>query len=144
MEPTRRISRKAILLVAVFAVCLGVAAALLIAPSLLGKRTIARVVDLSEADFVEKTASGLHLVDFWAVWCGPCRTQGPIVEKLAVDFAGRVAVAKVDVDANGKLAERFGIGVIPTLLVIRDGKEIRRLTGLQSEEELSRILAGLL
>lgn len=91
---------------------------------------------LTDADFDGKTSSGVALVDFWATWCPPCRMQGPIVEKIAEAYAGRVFVAKLDVDSSGKVAGRLGIQSIPTLILFKDGKEVERMVGLQPEQRL--------
>jgi thioredoxin 1 len=77
------------------------------------------------------------LIDFWATWCGPCRRQAPIVEELAEEG---YAVGKIDVDAEGALAQQFKIMSIPTLLIFKDGKEAERLVGLTPKETLKELL----
>jgi thioredoxin 1 len=72
---------------------------------------------------------GLTVVDFWATWCGPCRMIAPILEQLADEYAGKVTVAKLDVDANPKAAARFGVRSIPTLLFFKDGKLVDQVIG---------------
>lgn len=79
------------------------------------------------------------LVDFWATWCGPCRMQGPIVEELAAENDG-IKVGKVDTDANGELAEKFGIMSIPTLLVFKDGQLVGKSVGVTQKEKLLQML----
>ena len=79
------------------------------------------------------------LLDFYADWCGPCRMVGPIVEKIAEE-RGDVAVGKVNVDAEGELAAKFGVFSIPTLVVLRDGKEIRRAVGAKNKDQLLRLI----
>ena len=69
------------------------------------------------------------LVDFWAIWCGPCKAVGPIVDELAIEYAGKVKVGKVDVDSNQKVAGSYGIQSIPTLLLFKDGEIVERITG---------------
>jgi thioredoxin len=69
------------------------------------------------------------LLDMWAPWCGPCRTVGPIVDQLAGEYAGKVRVGKLNVDENPATASRFGARSIPTLLILRDGREIDRTVG---------------
>jgi len=80
------------------------------------------------------------LVDFWAPWCGPCRLQLPILERLASDAGDAYRVYKVNVDDHSQLAARFGITSIPTLLLFREGKLVRRFTGLQQEGVLRQAL----
>lgn len=97
------------------------------------------VVILSEANFQNEViaASKPVLVDFWAPWCGPCRTIGPIVNELAKDFDGRAKVAKVNVDDAPALAQRFGIEGIPTILIFRDGRVVDQVTGVVPKRELT-------
>jgi thioredoxin 2 len=80
------------------------------------------------------------LLDMWAPWCGPCRIIAPTIAELAAEMAGRVQVAKLNVDENPLTAERFKVRSIPTLLVLRDGKEIDRIVGVQPKAEIARRL----
>ena len=80
------------------------------------------------------------LLDMWAPWCGPCRTIAPMVEELAGEMSGRVRVAKLNVDENPVTAARFGVQSIPTLLVLRQGREIDRIVGVQPKSEIARRL----
>lgn len=93
------------------------------------------VDDASFAADVEQAVIPV-LVDFWAPWCGPCRAVAPMLEKVAAERAGRVKIAKVNVDENPQLASRFGIQAIPTLVVMRDGREIGRIRGAVSKPTL--------
>ena len=86
---------------------------------------------------------GLTLVDFWAAWCSPCRALLPSLERLATSFAGRAKVAKVEVDANPDLAQRFGVRSIPTLVFFRDGREVDRIVGNLPYPTLEERLARL-
>ncbi|MFI5253024.1 MAG: thioredoxin [Bacteroidota bacterium] len=69
------------------------------------------------------------LVDFWAIWCGPCKMIAPIVEELAEEMDGKLKVAKVDVDANPKISMQYGIRSIPTLLIFNGGKVVEQIVG---------------
>jgi thioredoxin 2 len=84
------------------------------------------------------------LLDCWADWCGPCHMLAPTIEALARDYAGRVLVAKLDVDANPATAGRFDVRSIPTLLVFRDGRLVDRLVGVQPRAALDAKLRALL
>jgi thioredoxin 1 len=95
-----------------------------------------KVTELSESQFDTAIANGVTLVDFWAPWCGPCRMQGPILEEVAKSVDGQVKIAKVNVDEAESVAGRFGIQAIPTLLLFKDGNDIRRFVGVQSKEIL--------
>ncbi len=96
----------------------------------------ARVIELNDMNFGAQTAQGVVLVDFWAPWCGPCRTQGPIVEKAAELVGSAAKVAKVNVDNAPQTATKFGISSIPTLIVFKDGKPGKQFVGVTQAEEL--------
>ena len=105
---------------------------------------LARPVPLaSEQDFDElvREAQLPVLVDFWAAWCRPCRMVAPEMEKIARDQGLRVIVAKVDTEALGAVAQRFGIRSIPTLILFRNGAEARRLSGAMPAAEIMKQLA---
>ena len=94
-------------------------------------------------DFEEliRESPGPVLVDFWAAWCGPCRTVAPELEKIAGERAGKIVVAKVDTEALPDVAARFGIRSIPTMIMFRDGKEANRLSGAMPAGEIVARLA---
>lgn len=92
---------------------------------------------LNDSTFASSTASGVSLIDFWAVWCGPCRMIAPTVEELATDYAGKATIAKVDVDEAPGLAEQFGVSSIPTILVLKDGVEVKRFVGVTQKKDLA-------
>lgn len=81
-------------------------------------------------------ASGKVLVDFWAPWCGPCRMQAPILEKLASAGEIKAKIVKLNTDENGAIAQQYGIVSIPTLILFENGKEIERFVGVQPENIL--------
>ncbi len=80
------------------------------------------------------------LIDFWAAWCGPCKMVGPVVEALAEENEGKLAVGKINVDENQSLAAQFGIRSIPTLTFFAGGKEVKRIVGAQSKPQLQRAI----
>ena len=80
------------------------------------------------------------LVDFWAEWCGPCRMMGPTVDQVASDYAGRVKVGKLDVDANQQTAFRYGIRGIPTLLLFKGGQIVEQKVGAIQRPEFQKML----
>ncbi len=94
------------------------------------------LTDLTGATFDPQVAKGLTLVDFWAPWCGPCRMQTPILERLAPSVAGKAAIAKVNVDECPDIAARYGIRSIPTMLLIKDGQVVQQFVGVQQESKL--------
>jgi thioredoxin 2 len=99
-------------------------------------------VTVSDATFaaeVERSPLPV-LLDMWAPWCGPCRIIAPVLEELAKEMAGRVRVAKLNVDENPAMATRFNVMSIPTLLVLKDGREVERIVGVQPKTEILRRL----
>jgi thioredoxin 2 len=100
------------------------------------------VTDATFADEVEQSPLPV-VVDLWAAWCGPCRVLAPIIDEVAREMAGRLRFAKLNVDENPATASRFGVRSIPTLLVLRQGREIDRIVGVQPKTELLRRLERL-
>ncbi len=84
------------------------------------------------------------LVDFFATWCAPCQSLTPIVEELARDYAGKVKIGKVDVDASSAVPAQYGIMAVPTLILFKNGKEVEKLTGFKPKAELRKKLDALL
>ncbi len=104
------------------------------------------VLHLKDEDFDKQVieAKGVVLVDFWAEWCMPCKMLAPAVEAVAKDYAGKIKVAKVEVDEAVETASHFNVMNIPTLIFFKDGKEASRAVGVVSKEEISRRLDALL
>ena len=89
----------------------------------------AQVVTDANFDQEVEQSAGLTVVDFWATWCGPCRLIAPILDQIAVDYADKVKVTKLDVDANIKTATRFNVRSIPMLLFFKEGKLVDQIVG---------------
>ena len=95
-----------------------------------------KVVDLTDAIFEQAIAEGITLVDFWAVWCPPCRIQNPIIEQVALEIGDKAKIAKVDVDHNPLSAGTYRVQNIPTLIIFKDGQPVQRFVGVQQKQTL--------
>ena len=82
----------------------------------------------------------LTIADYFAEWCGPCKVMEPVMEAIAKEYAGRVMIEKIDVDREQEKASSFGIQSIPTLVFMKDGKEVDRVVGAQSKDSIERLL----
>ncbi|MBP1465894.1 thioredoxin [Candidatus Chloroploca sp. M-50] len=108
---------------------------------------MAKPIVVTDANFAQQVlqAETPVVVDFWAPWCGPCRVIGPILDKLAGEYEGRLTIAKVNTDEEVQNASKLGIQGIPTLIIFKDGLEIGRMVGSQPEaryrEAFDKILA---
>jgi putative thioredoxin len=106
------------------------------------------VIDVSEADFQSVVIEGSKqtpvVVDFWADWCQPCKTLGPILEKVTGETEGSVQLAKVDVDANPRLAQAFGVQGIPMVIAFKDGKPVSQFTGAVPEAAVRQFISQLI
>ena len=101
------------------------------------------VTDATFAAEVERSATPV-LLDLWADWCGPCHMLAPTIDQLSSEMNGRVKVAKLNIDENPSVANRFGVRSIPTLLVLNGGREVDRLVGVQPKQEIVRRLEAIL
>ncbi len=95
-------------------------------------------VAITDADFDEKVLKNTQpvLVDFWAVWCGPCQIQGPIVKDIAAAMEGKALVGELNVDENPATAQKYGVMSIPTLMIFKNGTVVKQFIGVQSKETL--------
>lgn len=84
------------------------------------------------------------VVDFWATWCGPCKMVAPLIDELAKEYEGRVAIGKCDVDQNTELPAQFGVRNIPTVLFIKNGELVNKLVGAQPKAEFVKAIEAML
>ena len=99
---------------------------------------------ITDATFAQETKDGLVLIDFWATWCGPCRMQGPILDRLSEEVSEEeLKIVKMDVDENPATARDFGIMSIPTLLFKKDGQVVKQLAGVHTAQQIKAIVAEL-
>jgi len=107
---------------------------------------MSKPVAVSDSDFDQIVLQSKTpvLVDFWAAWCGPCRMVAPVVEELAGEYAGKITVAKLNVDENPKMASQYGIMSIPTLLIFKNGAPVSNIVGFRPKAELKRNIDAVL
>ena len=94
------------------------------------------VMHLSDQTFEKTISTGVVLVDFWATWCKPCRFQGPIVEEVSKAMTGKARICKLDIDQASIISEQYGIRNIPTLIIFKGGKEVKRFVGITQKADL--------
>jgi len=102
------------------------------------------VTDANLSELLE--GNELTVLDFWAPWCGPCKTLGPIIDELHLDNIGtdKLAIGKVNVDENDKAAIKYGIRGIPTILFLRNNEVVERMTGLKTKDDIQTVINSLL
>ena len=101
-----------------------------------------KAVEITDQNFqTEVLSSNIPvLIDFWAVWCGPCKIIAPIMEELVDDYANRVKIGKLDVDSNPQVAMQYGIRSIPTILVFKDGSVVEQIVGAVPKKHITQKL----
>jgi thioredoxin 1 len=105
-------------------------------------KTVA-VTDSTFEELVLKSANPV-LVDFWATWCRPCQMVAPILEELTQEYAGKLTVAKLDVDQNQKTAQQYHVMSIPTMIIFKEGKPVANIVGFKPKEQLKKDLDNAL
>lgn len=103
-----------------------------------------KYIELDMQNFDSVTNSGLAVVDFWAPWCGPCRMLAPVIDELANDYEGKVAICKVNTDEQDELSARYGIRSIPTILFMKDGQVVDQMVGATSKQALKDKIDSLM
>ena len=103
-------------------------------------------LEITDATFEETVLKSDKpvMVDFWAAWCGPCRMVGPIIDEISKEYADKVVVGKVDVDANQEFAAKYGVRNIPTVLVFQNGEVVGRQVGVAPKNSYTEAIDSLL
>lgn len=111
-----------------------------------GKKRMSVVSELTDSTFSEEINSSSEpvVVDFWAEWCGPCKMVAPILHEIAEEQAGKLKVGKLNVDENPAIAQQFNVMSIPTMIVFKDGAEVKRIVGAKGKAQLLEDFAPLL
>lgn len=107
-----------------------------------GKSESSHIKHVDDENFESVVGKGVVLVDFFAEWCGPCHMQTPILEVVAQEISGKALVAKLDVDQSQKTTSKFKVTSIPTMILFKNGEEIKRLVGLRDADTLKEIIYG--
>ena len=111
-----------------------------------GAIVLSRFIDVTDEDFQAEVleAEGPVLVEFWAVWCGPCRQMAPVVEDLAAEYADKIKFVKVNVDEVTESVGTYGIMSVPTIMLFKDGNPMETLVGVQPKPRLQEVLDNYL
>lgn len=102
------------------------------------------LVYLDDNNFQKTITKGVTLVDFYADWCGPCRMIAPIIEELSSEFNGKATIAKLDIEKAQAVTAEFQVTSIPTIILFKDGAEVKRIVGLRDKEALKSLLLAAL
>ncbi len=109
-----------------------------------GKPESEKLVILTDATFKKQIGKGVSLVDFWAEWCTPCKIQGPVVSEIAEEMSDEANICKLDVQHNQRVAAELGIRNIPTILVFKNGKIVKKFVGVKTKSVLIKALKEIL
>lgn len=99
-----------------------------------------RIIILNQANFEHQTKDGLVLIDFWASWCMPCKMMAPILNEVAEEIGDKAKICKVNVEEHQQLSARFSVRNIPTLVLVKNGKEVDRIVGVKPKDFIIRLL----
>jgi thioredoxin 1 len=104
--------------------------------------TMSNAVPVNDSDFAKEVLESTTpvMVDFWAAWCGPCQSLGPVIDALAAEYAGKLRVMKMNVDENRETPARYGIRGIPTLILFNEGQAVDRIVGAQPKSAIENML----
>lgn len=100
--------------------------------------SVEKASELTDKDFHNTISKGVTLVDFWAAWCAPCRTQGPIVDELAKEMGAKAKITKLNVDNFNAISMEYNVRNIPTIIIFKDGKAVQRYVGVQQKDFLKQ------
>lgn len=95
-----------------------------------------KINELTDQNFNNKIKEGISLVDFWASWCAPCKMMVPVLNELSEEMDGKVMIGKINVEEQKATAAKFGVRSIPTMIIFRNGREIKRFTGVKTKDYL--------
>lgn len=98
------------------------------------------IITLTDTTMQQKISKGLILVDFWAAWCMPCKMIAPILNEIASEMNDKVTIGKLNVDENPKMAQKYGVRSIPTLIIFKNGREIERIIGVKNKSAIIQTL----
>ncbi len=102
------------------------------------------MVAIDDKTFEKQVSKGLTLVDFYANWCGPCRMISPILEQLAGEYTGKITVAKLDIDQSQEVTSKFNVTSIPTVILFKDGQEVKRVVGVRDKSAFAAMIDAAL
>ena len=106
--------------------------------------TDSQILELNDKNFDDTIKTGVILVDFYAIWCAPCRTLAPVLKQVATDLGAKAKIAKLDIDESHKVAGSLQVTSVPTMILFKEGKEINRLLGLHAAQEILEFVTAVL